>query len=118
MWEKFCIGVRLWHELDIGAGFNDWFRLRVEHNTHVVTVTHAQLLAEDSHLAIWAITDEDGALGRSYHYGWVLASVNKALCYVIIHVELAVLAVVDGEVFAIKLSRGAEQEFVLFVREK
>ena len=66
--EKFFIVVHLWHELDIGASFNNRLRLRVEHNTHVVAVTHAQLLAEDSHLAIRAITNENGALGWSYHY--------------------------------------------------
>ena len=118
MWEKFFIGVRLWHELDIGGRFNDRLRLRVEHHTHVVAVTHAQLLAEDSDLAIRAISDEDGALGRPYHYGWVFTSVYEALCYVVINVELAVFAVVDCEVFAVKFSRAAEQKFALFVHEK
>ena len=118
MWEQLSIGVHLWQELDVCAWFNNRLSLWVEHDIHVVTVSHAQLLAEHSYLAIFAVTDEDGALGWPDHYGWVLTPVDKALCYVVIHVELAVLAVVDSEVFASKFPWCAEQKFALLVHEE
>lgn len=83
-----------------------------------MAVSHAKLLAKNCNFAILTIADEYRALGRSNHDLRILTLVNETLRDVIVNVELAIIAVVNCEVFAGKLPRVAEQKFSLLFSEQ
>ena len=83
-----------------------------------MTVTHPELLAKKDHFAISAITDEDRRFWWSNHDCAILASVNEALCHMLVNIQLAVLCVFYLEVFAIKLAWWSKKEFSFPFLEK
>ena len=83
-----------------------------------MAITHAELLTEDGKLGVAAVTDEDRRLGRTDHNRATLTLVNEYLSDMVMNVELAVVAVINGEVFSIQFAWYSEEELSLFLLEK
>lgn len=96
-----------------------YLSLTVKHYNEIVTVSHSQLLAEDGHFAVLAVSDEYRWLGRADHNRAILAFIDEALSNVIVHIKLAVVAEIYCKVFAIELARITVKEFaLLFCKQK
>ena len=66
-----------------------------------MTIAHAQLLAEDGDFTVTAVPNENRTLRWANHDCGILALVYETLCYVLMNVELAIIAEVNCEVFSI-----------------
>ena len=95
-----------------------YFSLTVKHDLDVVAISHPELLAEDSDLAVGTISNEDWAFCRSDHDLWILTLVDEALGDMLMHVQLAIVTVVDLEVFAVDFTRRSIYKLILLLSEE
>ena len=75
--------------------------MTVEHDLNVMTVAHAQLLAEDCNLTVATVSDENRALCWTDHDFRVLALIDKALSDVLMHVQLTIVTEINCKVFPV-----------------
>lgn len=69
-----------------------------------MTIAHAQLLTEDGDFTVAGVPNENRTLRWPNHDCGIFALVYETLCYVLMNVELAIIAEVNCEVFSIQLT--------------
>ena len=96
-----------------------YLSMRVKHHSDIVTISHSQLLTKDWNYAIRAVSEKNRTFGRPDYHIIILTLINNALSRVVMHVELAIVAISNAEVFSIELTRHSIQELIfLLPKEK
>ena len=115
--QKLFVPVSHRRESDIGASFDDWLCLGVEHDSAVVAVAHAELLAEDNEVAIFAVPQKDARFVGTQHYVASLALIHISLRGKVMQVQLRIIRMLHLKRRSIQLSRPSGQKLVTFLIE-
>ena len=104
-------------ESDIGTGFYYRLSLRIEHDAAVVAVSHAQLLAEENKVAVFAVAQKDARFVWTQHNVATLALIYIRLRCKIMQVKLCIIRMLHLKRGSVQLARPPRHELVTFLVE-